>query len=58
MHNIGQLVIAFFAVETYGVIYYVPFLIVAGLVTGIIIGVVANLLLPYLKKVLEKGATL
>ena len=58
MHNMGQLVIAFFAVETYGVIYYVPFLIVAGLVTGIIIGVVTNLLLPYLKKVLEKGATL
>jgi heptaprenyl diphosphate synthase len=58
MHNMGQLLVAFLAVETYSVIYYMPFLIIAGLVTGIIIGVSANLLLPYLKKMLVKGAAL
>ncbi len=58
MHNMGQLLVAFFAVETYGVIYYMPVLIIAGLITGIIIGISANLLLPYLKKLLVKGATL
>ena len=58
MHNMGQLIVAFFAVETYGVIYYMPALIVAGLFTGIIIGMVAAMTLPYLNKILVKGAVL
>ena len=58
MHNMGQLLVAYFAVETYGVIYYLPVLITAGLVTGIIIGTAAALVLPYLRKILVKGADL
>lgn len=58
MHNMGQLLVAFFAVETYGVIYYMPVLIVAGLITGIVIGMAASLVLPYLQKILVKGAAL
>jgi len=58
MHNMGQLLVAYFAVETYGVIYYLPVLITAGLVTGIIIGTAAALVLPYLRKILVKGAGL
>lgn len=53
MHNIGQLLVAFLAVETYGVIYYAPFLILAGLVTGALIGMTASLVLPYIRKIIK-----
>lgn len=55
MHNVGQLVVAYFVVKTYGIVYYVPVLICSGMVTGILIGIVASLLLPYLNKILEGG---
>ena len=58
MHNIGQLLVAFFAVETYAVIYYMPVLLLAGLLTGMVIGMAATLVLPYIQKVLVKGAAL
>lgn len=41
-HNIGQLLIAMYIVETFSVAYYVPVLMVAGVITGLIIGVGAN----------------
>ncbi len=41
-HNIGQLVVAMAVVETYSVAYYVPVLLISGLVTGLIIGVAAD----------------
>ena len=55
MHNAGQLLVAWFTIRTYGIFYYVPVLLVAGLVTGILIGVVAALVMPYIKKILERG---
>ena len=58
MHNMGQLLIAFIAVDTYGVVYYIPVLIFAGVITGLIIGTAASLLMPYLQKILLKGAGL
>lgn len=56
MHNMGQLLVAAFAVRIYGLVYYVPFLLAAGLVTGIIIGITAALALPYIQKIVRKGA--
>ena len=47
-HNIGQIIVAMFVVETVYVGYYVPFLIVAGTVTGAILGIVAMELMPYI----------
>lgn len=41
-HNIGQLVVAMIAVETYQVGYYLPVLLVAGLITGSVIGAAAG----------------
>ena len=50
-HNIGQLVVAMAVVDNYSVMYYVPPLLVAGMLTGIVIGFVGKLLLKYsLKK--------
>lgn len=41
-HNIGQLVVAMAVVETYRVGYYLPVLLIAGMVTGMLIGIVSN----------------
>ena len=39
MHNVGQLIVAMIVVETFSVIYYVPVLLVSGIVTGLLIGI-------------------
>lgn len=54
-HNMGQLLVAAFVVKTYGVFYYMPALIISGLVTGILIGVVSALVLPYIQRIVSKG---
>lgn len=41
-HNIGQLIVAMVAVDTYQVGYYLPVLLIAGLVTGAVIGAIAG----------------
>lgn len=41
-HNIGQLIAAAFVVETYDIFYYMPFLLIAGVVTGFGIGMLAQ----------------
>lgn len=41
-HNIGQILIAMAVVETFGVLYYIPALLVSGLITGLIIGILAE----------------
>lgn len=58
MHNVGQLFVAFLVVETYGILYYVPVLILSGLITGILIGITSSLVMPYIKKVIERGNNL
>lgn len=55
MHNMGQLLVAFFVVETYSVVYYMPVLILAGLATGIVIGMAASLVLPAIQNISRKG---
>ena len=41
-HNIGQLIIASVIVEPFSVMYYVPVLLIAGLVTGLLIGIASD----------------
>lgn len=41
-HNIGQLMVAELVVETYQVTYYLPVLLIAGLLTGGLIGIVSS----------------
>ena len=52
MHNVGQLIIAMIVVETFNVIYYVPVLLVSGLVTGMIIGIIAGEMLKRLVNII------
>lgn len=44
--------IAAFVVETFSVIYYIPVLLIAGMLTGLLIGIVADELLKRLANVL------
>lgn len=49
-HNIGQLLVAMAAVETYRVGYYFPVLLIAGVLTGFLIGAAAEQVLRRLAK--------
>lgn len=49
-HNVGQVLAAVFVVETFAVVYYLPILIVAGVITGAVLGILGMELLPYLKR--------
>ena len=50
-HNIGQLVVAAIVVETFSVTYYIPYLLLAGMVTGMVIGFTAAKMLEHLKTI-------
>lgn len=50
-HNIGQLAVAMAVVETYRVGYYLPVLLVAGMLTGILIGIVSNEVLKRIRNI-------
>ncbi|WP_408072617.1 Gx transporter family protein [Butyrivibrio sp. JL13D10] len=50
-HNIGQIIVAMFVLETGSLIYYLPFLIVVGTVSGVVIGLVSNMIVLRVKKV-------
>ncbi len=49
-HNVGQILVAYFVTKTAGVAFYLPVLLVAGLVTGLLIGVLAKEVLKHIGK--------
>ncbi|MCH5343743.1 MAG: Gx transporter family protein [Acetatifactor sp.] len=48
-HNVGQLMIALLLTGTPGVLSYLPFLLLSGIVTGLFTGFCAGFMLRYLK---------
>ena len=48
-HNIGQLVVACVVLESMNIAYYIPVLMVSGVLTGIVIGVLSNELIKRLQ---------
>lgn len=50
-HNVGQLIMAMLVVETYAVGYYLPVLLIAGLITGTMIGIAGREMLKRLDRV-------
>lgn len=54
-HNIGQIITASFLLKTFSLIYYLPVLIISGLITGIMLGIITNLLIKPLKKFIYRG---
>lgn len=49
-HNVGQILVAAAVVENIKMAYYLPFLLVTGVVTGFVIGAVARLALGYVQR--------
>ena len=50
-HNIGQLIVAGLVIENISVIYYMPVLLISGMVTGVLIGVISNEMIKRLRKI-------
>jgi heptaprenyl diphosphate synthase len=49
-HNLGQIVVAALVVGTASVVFYLPILIVSGIITGLFTGLCAQYLYKHLKK--------
>lgn len=49
-HNIGQLIAARFIVSQF-LIYYIPLLLLSGVIMGVLTGTIFGHLIPYLKKI-------
>lgn len=49
-HNIGQIIVASFIVQNLNLFFYLPILMIAGILTGIFVGFAANFLLNHLKR--------
>ncbi len=47
-HNIGQIIVALFVLGN-AVLYYLPFLMVSGIITGCLVGIVGSLIIRILK---------
>lgn len=54
MHNVGQLIVAIFFFDTGYLIYYLPVLLITGVVTGAVIGVIAQAVYSRIDKFLHK----
>lgn len=50
-HNIGQIIVAAIVMETSRIAYYLPVLLVAGLITGLLLGVISKLVIERFEKV-------
>lgn len=53
-HNIGQLTAAALITETAGVFYYLPFLMVAGVIAGAVIGFLGGLVTDRIQNVVKR----
>lgn len=49
LHNIGQITVASLVVHNFYLFYYLPILLISGVITGVIIGIVAKYTLGFLK---------
>lgn len=52
-HNVGQILVAMVVLETQNLVYYLPILIVSGVVTGALIGIAGGELVKRLRKILQ-----
>lgn len=51
-HNIGQLIMAILVLDSLSLLYYLPVLLIAGLITGLLIGIAANQVLKRIPRLL------
>ncbi|MDF2513243.1 MAG: putative rane protein, partial [Herbinix sp.] len=48
-HNVGQILMSIVVVENINIIYYLPFLLIAGVITGALIGILGAMIVKRLK---------
>lgn len=49
-HNLGQILIAWLLTEVPGVLVYLPFLLISGILTGLFTGLCAHFAMPYFQR--------
>lgn len=50
-HNVGQIIVAIFIVNNINIAYYLPFLLISGVVSGILIGILGGMIVKRLKNI-------
>ncbi len=55
LHNLGQIIVAVLVLETDALLYYLPFLILSGVVTGVVIGIISATLIKRVNRGQEDG---
>ncbi len=53
MHNVGQILVAVWVVNNINIVYYLPVLLISGVITGALIGMLGSLILVRLNKFLR-----
>ena len=48
-HNIGQIIVAVIILENSRIIYYLPFLMISGIVFGVVVGIISGILYKRIK---------
>jgi heptaprenyl diphosphate synthase len=54
-HNIGQILVAAVIVSNFNVLFYIPVLLLAGVVTGVLIGILSQELIVRLSAIMPKS---
>lgn len=52
-HNIGQILIAIWVVKTVSLVYYLPVLMISGIIAGVAIGILGGVVTVRIKKVVR-----
>lgn len=53
-HNFGQILVASILLKTVDIFYYLPYLLISGVITGVFIGIVSDKIIPIIKN-MTKG---
>ncbi len=51
VHNIGQIIVAAIVMQTAKIVYYLPVLLISGVIAGIIVGIISKILVERLSKI-------
>lgn len=52
-HNIGQIIMAIWVVKTASLVYYLPVLMISGIVAGVAIGILGGMVTKRIKKIVN-----
>ncbi len=55
-HNIGQLIAAYYVTNVPGLMFYLPVLIIGGLITGAVIGMISKMIIRALKEIMKNDS--